>query len=293
MSACCRRTSLARVWRAAGDDDYGRIVRLLKLTGQRRDEIGGMAEVELERDGLDGVLPPARGQERPRARDRAGAAGAGDHRRAPRRASARVRTRAGGASRAGVTKQVLTRRACRRHCRRHQALDNPRPAPNCGDRHERHRRRSTRCRGRSQSHHGSSEGRRRPAPITGPVSPREESGIGTLGGACRGPGKRRANRQRGRADEGRSMSDRVIDEYEVLYLQTGNPLYAWQALSVCRRDEPLPGWVFDLLRPGCAVRPSERGKQRRGPRLPALHNGDGIYTCLEMPRRQGCDWRDC
>jgi integrase len=33
---------LAAVWRACGDDDYGRIVRLLILTAQRRDEVGGL-----------------------------------------------------------------------------------------------------------------------------------------------------------------------------------------------------------------------------------------------------------
>jgi integrase len=41
---------LGAVWRACGDDDYGRIVRLLILTGQRRDEIGGIAETELQRE---------------------------------------------------------------------------------------------------------------------------------------------------------------------------------------------------------------------------------------------------
>jgi integrase len=42
---------LLAVWRAAGDDDFGRIVRLLILTGQRRTEVGGMAwsELDLER----------------------------------------------------------------------------------------------------------------------------------------------------------------------------------------------------------------------------------------------------
>jgi integrase len=42
---------LATVWRAAGDDDFGRIVKLLILTGQRRTEVGGMAwsEIDLER----------------------------------------------------------------------------------------------------------------------------------------------------------------------------------------------------------------------------------------------------
>jgi integrase len=41
---------IAAVWRACGDDDYGRIVRLLILTGQRRDEVGGILESELQRD---------------------------------------------------------------------------------------------------------------------------------------------------------------------------------------------------------------------------------------------------
>ncbi len=40
---------LAAIWRACRDDDYGRIIRLLTLTGQRRDEVGDMtwAEVDL------------------------------------------------------------------------------------------------------------------------------------------------------------------------------------------------------------------------------------------------------
>jgi integrase len=39
---------LAAIWRAAGDDDYGRITRLLVLTGCRREEIGGLRWVEVE-----------------------------------------------------------------------------------------------------------------------------------------------------------------------------------------------------------------------------------------------------
>jgi integrase len=41
-------TELAGIWRACTDDDYGRIVRLLILTAQRRDEVGGMLWPELE-----------------------------------------------------------------------------------------------------------------------------------------------------------------------------------------------------------------------------------------------------
>jgi integrase len=39
---------LAAVWRAAGDDDYGRIIRLLILTGCRREEIGGLRWIEVD-----------------------------------------------------------------------------------------------------------------------------------------------------------------------------------------------------------------------------------------------------
>ncbi|WP_166145422.1 site-specific integrase [Methylosinus sp. RM1] len=41
---------LAVIWRACGDDDYGRIVRLLMLTGQRRDEVGAMTWGEIAGD---------------------------------------------------------------------------------------------------------------------------------------------------------------------------------------------------------------------------------------------------
>jgi integrase len=41
---------LAAIWSACRDDDYGRIVRFLILTGQRRDEVGGMKWSELDLD---------------------------------------------------------------------------------------------------------------------------------------------------------------------------------------------------------------------------------------------------
>jgi integrase len=49
---------LAAVWRAVGDDDFGRIVRLLILTGQRREEVGGMAWGEL--NGSTWTIPGSR-----------------------------------------------------------------------------------------------------------------------------------------------------------------------------------------------------------------------------------------
>src|SRR5215212_3265339 len=39
---------LAAIWQACREDDYGRIVRLLILTGQRREEVGGMAGAEID-----------------------------------------------------------------------------------------------------------------------------------------------------------------------------------------------------------------------------------------------------
>jgi len=51
---------IAIVWRASGDDDFGRIVRLLILTGCRRAEIGGLnfSEIDLEKGIL--TIPGAR-----------------------------------------------------------------------------------------------------------------------------------------------------------------------------------------------------------------------------------------
>src|SRR5271166_4725186 len=51
---------LAEIWRALGPDQFGDIVRLLILTAQRREEIGGLrwSEVDLARDLI--VLPPER-----------------------------------------------------------------------------------------------------------------------------------------------------------------------------------------------------------------------------------------
>jgi integrase len=54
------QAELAEVWAALEDDQFGDIVRLLILTGQRREEIGGLrlSEVDFERGLI--VLPPAR-----------------------------------------------------------------------------------------------------------------------------------------------------------------------------------------------------------------------------------------
>jgi integrase len=53
---------LAKVWNACGDDDFGKIVKLLILTGCRRDEIGSLKWSEIN----DGVLtiPAARSKNR-------------------------------------------------------------------------------------------------------------------------------------------------------------------------------------------------------------------------------------
>ena len=41
-------SELAEIWRACRDDDHGRIIKLLLLTAQRRDEVGGMRWAEID-----------------------------------------------------------------------------------------------------------------------------------------------------------------------------------------------------------------------------------------------------
>lgn len=45
---------LRAIWQAGGSDDFGRIIRLLMLTGARRDEIGGLrwSEIDIDRGSL-------------------------------------------------------------------------------------------------------------------------------------------------------------------------------------------------------------------------------------------------
>ncbi len=51
---------LAAVWRACGDDDFGKIVKLLMLTGCRRLEVGGLRRREFNRDTGALTLPAER-----------------------------------------------------------------------------------------------------------------------------------------------------------------------------------------------------------------------------------------
>jgi integrase len=51
---------LAALWQASGDDDYGRIIKLLILTGARRGEIGGLRWGELDKDSGTWTLPAER-----------------------------------------------------------------------------------------------------------------------------------------------------------------------------------------------------------------------------------------
>ena len=51
---------IATVWRALEDDDYGKVVKLLLLTGCRREEIGGMRRSEFSVDGSTWTLPKER-----------------------------------------------------------------------------------------------------------------------------------------------------------------------------------------------------------------------------------------
>ncbi len=51
---------LVAIWNASRDDDYGRIVRLLILTGARRDEAGDMAKSEVDLGGRKWSIPRER-----------------------------------------------------------------------------------------------------------------------------------------------------------------------------------------------------------------------------------------
>jgi integrase len=51
---------LGAVWRAAGPGDFGDIVRLLILTGQRRDEVGAMWWSELDLEAAVWTIPATR-----------------------------------------------------------------------------------------------------------------------------------------------------------------------------------------------------------------------------------------
>jgi integrase len=53
-------SELAAIWRAAGDDAYGKVIKLLILTGCRRQEIGGMRWSELDLEKGSWTLPPER-----------------------------------------------------------------------------------------------------------------------------------------------------------------------------------------------------------------------------------------
>ncbi len=51
---------IAEIWRACGDDDFGKVIRLLILTGCRREEIGGLRWGEINRDAGTITLPSER-----------------------------------------------------------------------------------------------------------------------------------------------------------------------------------------------------------------------------------------
>jgi integrase len=55
---------LATIWRAAGDGQYGAIVKLLLLTGARRDEIASLTWSEIDLDAATITLPPERTKNR-------------------------------------------------------------------------------------------------------------------------------------------------------------------------------------------------------------------------------------
>jgi integrase len=55
---------LAAIWRATDDSQYGAIVRLLMLSGARRDEVASLCWSEVDLDAATVTLPPARTKNR-------------------------------------------------------------------------------------------------------------------------------------------------------------------------------------------------------------------------------------
>jgi integrase len=55
-----RDEELAAIWRACRDDEYGRIVRLLILTAQRREEVGAMRWAEIDEANASWTIPRER-----------------------------------------------------------------------------------------------------------------------------------------------------------------------------------------------------------------------------------------
>ena len=51
---------IAAIWRACGDDDYGRIIKLLICFGMRREEAGGLRHGEIDLDAGTITLPAER-----------------------------------------------------------------------------------------------------------------------------------------------------------------------------------------------------------------------------------------
>jgi integrase len=51
---------LAAIWRASGDDAYGKVIKLLTLLAARRAEVGGMRWSELDLDRATWTIPPQR-----------------------------------------------------------------------------------------------------------------------------------------------------------------------------------------------------------------------------------------
>ena len=80
------------------------------------------------------------------------------------------------------------------------------------------------------------------------------------------------------------MNPRIV-EYEALYRATGNPLYAWEALTECAPDEPLPRWIFDYLQ-GCASAPAVEAPDGI---MPKLHGLLDIATLVTIGKTKPSD----
>ena len=61
-------SELAEIWASCRNDDYGQIVKFLILTGQRREEVGGMCWAEIDKDKKLWTIPGVANQKSSRTR---------------------------------------------------------------------------------------------------------------------------------------------------------------------------------------------------------------------------------
>jgi hypothetical protein len=90
------------------------------------------------------------------------------------------------------------------------------------------------------------------------------------------------------------MSGDIIGEYEILYHETRNPLWVWEAFSRCSSAQPLPQWIFEYFS-GCARGFATLGQpawlQPEPDRLSTLRDRPGVLDLADKVSENAIDPR--